>query len=194
MLKKIGLVLIFCTLFVVFYNAGLKVGGAATRYDVEPTYNDSTGMYSIPYVNRGGTYYAINVTKKATSGKITARYWVGHNSSKKDMVGTQLMYDPKKMTLSGFEEPCSTCHGTPMEITITSTSDGLRWIMAEATVPASDFGLTGYQFTLSSNTYFNFTDMDGVTRHSMAGPSVGFTLGWVSPITRVKGNSMYVSK
>ncbi|WP_339288444.1 hypothetical protein [Ureibacillus sp. FSL K6-0786] len=61
--------------------------------------------------------------------------------------------------------------------TITSTSDGLRWIMAEATVPASDFGLTGYQFTLSSNTYFNFTDMDGVTRHSMAGPSVDFTLG-----------------
>lgn len=109
------MVLILCTLFVVFYNAGLKVGGAATRYDVEPTYNDSTGMYSIPYVNRGGTYYAINVTKKATSGKITARYWVGHNSSKKDMVGTQLMYDPKKMTLGGFEEPCSTCHGTPME-------------------------------------------------------------------------------
>ncbi|WP_342470546.1 hypothetical protein [Ureibacillus sp. FSL K6-3587] len=64
MLKKIGLVLIFCTLFVVFYNAGLKVGGAATRYDVEPTYNDSTGMYSIPYVNRGGTYYAIMLQKK----------------------------------------------------------------------------------------------------------------------------------
>lgn len=199
MKKRFYLKGILFVLFVGSFYAGSSfiksdIVAAWTRYDVSPTYNTTEKVFQVPYQLRGGTYYSLKVQKYGGSdATIDAKYWVGHNSSKRDSVGTQMMYNPKIMTLNGFYE--SDGYGQNMNLTLDSTQDGLRWLKAEGAIDPNNFGLIGYGFKISpSYTYFNNTAMDGVTRHSMAGPSAGYYLGWTSPITRIYGSNMIVYK
>lgn len=196
-LVKTFLLAVFCT----FFYVGSSIietaeVGSATRYDITPTYNLNTYQYAVPYQNRGGTYSSLTVQKYGGSdSKISANYWVSHTSSKVDQRGTQMMYNPNLMSLAGYYEPCSTCAGQKMQLNLTSTSDGLRWLRAEGYIDPGNYGQIGYSFSLvNTTTYFNHTKMDGVTRHALFGPSVGYTLSWGSPLTRVYGNSMLIYK
>jgi hypothetical protein len=194
MFKKIVPILTIAVMFLASVGIGGELAKAAgSRYDVTPTYSDSSGLYSIEYLLRGDTYHAINVEKYGDAeNNIAAKYWVGHNYSSNEQFGVQMMYDPNKMTLSGFYEPTEGGYGQKMDVVIDSTSDGLRWIRAQAYVEPDNYGLVGFDFQLDQYAQkFEYTALENVVRHNFAGTSVDYTLCWGCDLTRVNGFYVY---
>jgi hypothetical protein len=194
MFKKIVPLLIITVMFFASVGIGGEFAKAfGSRYDVTPTYASDSGLYSIEYLLRGDTYHTINVDKYGDAqNKIAAKYWVGHNYSTTEPFGVQTMYNPTRMTLAGFYEPTDGGYGQKMDVLIDSTSDGLRWIKAQANVESSNFAMVGFDFQLDVySQIFEYTALENVVKHNFAGTSVDYTMCWGCDLTRVSGFYVY---